>query len=493
MSKERLFGTDGVRGVANIGLTASMAMHLGMAAGYWATEVRRQKAADGGAPLTEPTRQTKGVEVLFGALPSAQDGQERPFVIIGRDTRLSGDMLEAALAAGLAAMGVDVINVGVVPTPAVAQIVLAWGAAAGIVISASHNPFEDNGIKFFGSNGKKLPDSEEDKIEALLQELETLPRPTGGHIGRIVESREPVTDYIERVMATVGGQVALFGEPEVLPLHGLRLVMDCANGAAYELAPEIFQDLGAEVSLLHTEPDGININVHCGSTKPQEMAAKVRELGAHAGLAFDGDADRVMLADEHGNIVDGDRMMAIIALHLKAEGQLPGDVVVATIMSNVGLEQALGAQGIRLHRTDVGDRYVAEGMDTLGAAVGGEQSGHILLPNITPTGDGLVTALQVLIVMHETGKSLSELAGVVQSCPQLLKNVRVRTRQGWRDDPDIQKAIADGRARLGSPDWLSVRPSGTEPLIRVMAQGTDQATVESVVHDICAVVEAKLG
>ncbi|HZP81576.1 MAG TPA: phosphoglucosamine mutase [Chthonomonadaceae bacterium] len=480
MSGERLFGTDGVRGVANVDLTAPLALQLGMAAGHWA----RQAPPPPAPPESDaPAFRAPSHEARL-APPRLTPG--RPFVIIGRDTRLSGDMLEAALAAGLAAMGVDVVNVGIVPTPAVAQIVLARGAAAGVVLSASHNPYDDNGIKFFGSNGKKLPDSVEDEIEATLGRLDSLPRHTGGDIGRIVESREPVAEYVTRVMATLRGAGAL-------PLGGLRLVMDCANGAAYEIAPQIFRELGAELTLLHAEPDGININVQCGSTKPQEMAAKVREVGAHAGLAFDGDADRVMLADENGEIVDGDRMMAILALHLHALGRLPGDVVVATIMSNVGLEQALGARGIRLHRTDVGDRYVAEAMESLGAAVGGEQSGHILLPQLTPTGDGLVTALQVLAILRETGQPLSALAGVVQTCPQLLKNVRVRTKQGWREDADIQRAIAAGREKLGSPEWLSVRPSGTEPLIRVMAQGTEREVVEAVVHDICAVVEQKLG
>jgi phosphoglucosamine mutase len=355
-----------------------------------------------------------------------------------------------------------------------------------VVISASHNPFEDNGIKFFGPNGKKLPDPTEERIAALIPTLETLPRPTRGHIGRIVETREPVRDYVDRVGATLHD----YGTK---PLAGLHLVMDCANGAAYDLAPEIFGGQGARLTLLHAEPDGVNINVGCGSTHPQEMAAHVTRVHAHAGLAFDGDADRVMLADEHGQIVDGDRMMAILALHLAATGHLPGNVVVATIMSNAGLEQALEQRGIHLHRTDVGDRYVAEAMESLGAALGGEQSGHILLPQLTPTGDGLVTALQVLAIMKRVDKPLSELAGVVQTCPQLLKNVRVASRNGWREDTDIQQAILVGRARLGNPDWLSVRSSGTEPLLRVMAQGTDTATVEAVVHDICAIVERKLG
>ncbi len=456
MSKPRLFGTDGVRGVANRDLTAPLAMRLGMAAGRW----------------------------LCDAAPREEGG--RPFVIIGRDTRLSGDMLEAALAAGLAAMGVDVVNVGVVPTPAVAQIVLAKGAAGGVVLSASHNPFEDNGIKFFGVNGKKLPDRAEDEITALLENAESLPHPTGSHIGRVTETHEPIEEYERRVMATVGGE-------EAQPLRGLRLVMDCAHGAAFQLAPQIFLALGAELTVLNAEPNGININVECGSTHPKPMAIIVSEAGANAGLAFDGDADRVMLADEKGSIVDGDRMMAILALDMHRKGRLPGDVVVATIMSNVGLEQALNAGGIRLHRTDVGDRYVAEAMDALGAAIGGEQSGHILLPCLTPTGDGLVTALQVLAIVRETGKPLSELASVVISGPQLLKSVRVRTKQGWQQDPDVQAAIAQGEADLGNAKWLSVRASGTEPLIRVMAQGIDKAVVESVVHAICAVIEAKLG
>ena len=472
---ERLFGTDGVRGVANVGLTPTFALELGRAVGYWARRVAQTTTQADATPHSENA-----------------GTYTRPTIIVGRDTRLSGDMLEAALAAGMAASGVDVVNVGVVPTPAVAQIVLSRGASAGAVISASHNPFEDNGIKFFGPDGKKLPDRVEDEIGGLIHILETLPKPTGGDIGRIVESRLPVADYVERVEATLNASGTL-GAHGSLPLSGLKLVMDCANGAAHELAPQIFRDLGAHLTLLHAEPDGLNINVDCGSTHPDEMATVVRATTAHAGLAFDGDADRVMLADENGVIVDGDRMMAILALHLHGQGLLNGDVVVATIMSNVGLEQALEPHGIRLHRTDVGDRYVGEAMQQLRATLGGEQSGHILLPTMTPTGDGLVTALQVLAVMRQSGKSLSELAGVVQTCPQLLKNVRVRSKQGWREDADIQQAIIDGRTRLGKPEWLSVRPSGTEPLLRVMAQGTDKAVVDGVVNDICAVVARKLG
>ena len=461
MSKERLFGTDGIRGVANRDITASLALKLGMAAGH---HVHAQ---------------------ALRAEHKTQLGVGKPVVVIGRDTRLSGDMLEAALAAGLTSTGVDVLNVGIVPTPAVAQLVIALHASAGIVISASHNPFEDNGIKFFGSDGKKLADYVEDEIEAILKDMDSLPLPVGGEIGRVHESREPVQIYRETVAASGGGFM-------IKPLQGLHLVMDCANGAAFEIAPELFTSLGAKLTLIHNTPNGVNINVDCGSTSTKGMAQKVIFSQADAGIAFDGDADRVMLADENGVIVDGDRMMAIIALYLKRQGKLTNNVVVATIMSNVGLEKALEKEGVILHRTDVGDRYVGEAMVKLGAVVGGEQSGHILLPDQTPTGDGLVTALLVLKIVRETGKPLSELAGVVEAYPQRLKSIRVTTRAGWQEDEDILEAIHTNQKRLENPLWLSVRASGTEPLIRVMAQGVDQITVDSVVKNICDVVERKL-
>ncbi len=478
MVKEKLFGTDGVRGVANESLTAILALQLGMAAGHWVRNQNIAPKAEVQEVRRRGSRRLATGEMGISGL--------RPFVIIGRDTRISGDMLEAALAAGLAAMGVDVVNIGVAPTPAIAQIVLSRGASAGVVISASHNPYPDNGIKFFGPNGKKLPDAVEAQITAALKCLDSLPHPTGGDIGRVVETAAPLEDYVDRVLATLRGSYSD-------PLGGLQLVMDCANGAATHIAPRIFSEVGAELTVIHADPDGVNINLECGSTKPADLAAKVLETGAQAGLAFDGDADRVILADEMGKIVDGDRMMAIIAAHLKQRGELTGDTVVATIMSNVGLEQALSAQGIKLHRTDVGDRFVAEAMESLGAALGGEQSGHILLPGLTPTGDGLITALQVLMVMKEQAVPLSQLAGVVKSCPQLLKSIPVRTQIGWRDDPEIKEAVRIGEKRLGSPEWLSVRPSGTELLIRVMAQGTDKEVVESVVQDISAVVQKNFG
>jgi phosphoglucosamine mutase len=447
MSHEPRFGTDGVRGIANAELTAQLALKLGGSAAY----VLGKHAAE-------------------------------RHVIVGRDTRLSGDMLEGALNAGMAAMGALVVNVGIVPTPAVARIVVLSGATAGAVISASHNPYEDNGIKFFGADGKKLSDAVEDEIESAMDEWENLPRPTGASIGRIEDSREKVAAYIAQVEATAGGR-----------LDRMKLVLDCANGAAYEIAPTLFSDLGAEVITIHHSPDGININVDCGSTKPADMCRTVRETGANAGLAFDGDCDRVMMCDERGEIVDGDRMMALCALGMKKRGELVNDMVVATIMSNAGLEVALEREGIKLDRTDVGDRYVAEEMVRSGAVIGGEQSGHILFPNLTPTGDGMVTGLQVLREMRATGKPLSELASIVQTCPQLLQNVKVRSRAGWQDVPEVQAAIAAARAQLGKPEWLSVRASGTEPLIRVMAQDTDAERVENTVEELCGLIQKHFG
>jgi len=444
---EPRFGTDGVRGIANAELTPQLALKLGMAASY----VLGRHSTD-------------------------------RHVIVGRDTRLSGDMLEAALNAGLAAMGGLVTNVGVVPTPAVSRMTVLAGATAGAVLSASHNPFEDNGIKFFGADGRKLSDAVEDEIEAAMEVWETLPRPTGVQIGRILDSRDLVAEYIRQVKATAGGS-----------LHGLKLVLDCANGAAYEIAPPLFADLGAEVLALHTTPDGTNINENCGSTKPAAMCAHVRTVGADAGLAFDGDGDRVMLCDERGEIVDGDTMMAICARALQRHGLLTNNLVVATIMSNAGLEVALERMGITLRRTDVGDRYVAEEMERTGAALGGEQSGHLLFPHLTPTGDGMITGLQVLAEMRETGQRLSDLAALVQTYPQRLRSVRVRSRIGWQDVPEIQAAISEARARLTKPEWLSVRASGTEPVIRVMAQDTDADRVEQIVGELCELIQRHFG
>jgi phosphoglucosamine mutase len=441
------FGTDGIRGIANEELTAHLTLKLGIAAAY-----------------------------VLG-----KHSTER-HVVVGRDTRLSGDMLCAALSAGMASMGALVTDVGIAPTPAVAQLTLYSGATAGAVISASHNPYTDNGIKFFGADGCKLSDEVEEEIEDAMARWQSLPMPHGTDVGRVTDSHDLVVHYIKQVERTAGGR-----------LDGLKLVLDCANGATYAIAPRLFRELGAEVVAIHVDPDGVNINERCGSTKPADMCARVTELGADAGLAFDGDGDRVMICDDRGEIVDGDRMMAICAAGMQRRGELSNDVVVATIMSNAGLEVTLESAGIRLIRADVGDRYVAAEMVRSGAALGGEQSGHILFPNLAPTGDGMLTGLRVLYEIKQAGKRLSELARMVETCPQLLKNVRVRDRLGWQQVPEIQEAIASARAKLTKPEWLSVRASGTEPLVRVMAQDTDAARVEDTVNQLCGLIQSRFG
>jgi phosphoglucosamine mutase len=349
---------------------------------------------------------------------------------------------------------------------------------AGVVVSASHNPFDDNGIKFFGPDGKKLSDTEEEAIESTLEVWETLPQPVGEHIGRIIEAPELIGEYCAQVKATAPST-----------LHGMRLVLDCANGAASWIAPALFEDLGAKAIPIHASPNGLNINANCGSTKPADLCAQVKASGADAGLAFDGDCDRVMMCDERGEIVDGDKMMAICAFGMQEQGKLTNNVVVATIMSNAGLEVALEQAGIRLLRTNVGDRYVAEAMARSGAAIGGEQSGHLLLPHLTPTGDGMVTGLQILGRMRATGCKLSELADAIPRFPQILRNIRVRNRTAWQEVDAIQEAIAAARTRLGKPEWLSVRASGTEPMVRVMAQDRDGALVEEIVNTLCALID----
>lgn len=472
--RDPAFGTDGVRGVANETLTAPFALRLGIAAAH--------------------------------VLAAHSDCRS---VIVGRDTRVSGDMLEAALTSGLAASGRTVINVGVAPTPAVSHIVVRLGAAAGAVISASHNPYEDNGIKFIGPDGRKLPDAIEAEIAGALPDALALEQPTGSEIGRIVDTgnggaslldgpsgsvsdarpfshdvggRAPVLGYIAHVAATAGG-----------PLDGFRLVLDCANGATSAYAPALFADLGAEVHVLHASPDGLNINRNCGSTSPKDMRRAVAALGADAGLAFDGDGDRVLLCDETGSMVDGDQMLAICALGMRNRGELTGDTVIGTVMSNAGLESFLQDHGMSLVRTDVGDRYVAEAMAETGAALGGEQSGHVIFANLTRTGDGMVTGLQVLREMRSSGRKLSELKAAMPLFPQKLRSVRLVDRLGWMTNSEIQHAIAEARAALERPEWLSVRASGTEPVVRVMAQGRDAARVDAIVAQLCTLIEAHGG
>lgn len=448
---DKLFGTDGVRGVANTELTPALALALGAAA----------------------------ARVLGRS--------HTPTFVIGRDTRISGPLLEAALAAGLCSMGAHVVSPGVLPTPAVAGIARApetgYEFDAGIVISASHNSFEDNGIKFFGPDGYKLDDALEAEIESLVPKADTLTRPSGAQVGRMKRDPHLRDLYARQLEQTMEGR----------RLDGVRVVLDAANGANHEVAPRVVYDLGAQVTALHCAPDGVNINDGCGSLHPQEMMRRVVEEGAQIGLAFDGDADRVILADENGRLVDGDRVMLIVGRHLASQGKLAGNTVVATIMSNMGLEIALRESRLTLLRTAVGDRYVSEAMRQGGYVVGGEKSGHLIFGHLTTTGDGLLTALQVLKVMQETGRPLSELADQMTEYPQVLLGVRVRDRNAWQFDPDIQAAISQAEAHLAGQGRLNVRASGTEKLVRVMAEGPDQAAVEALARDLAALVEKKFG
>jgi phosphoglucosamine mutase len=443
----KLFGTDGVRGRANTELSPLLALKLGTAAAHVIIETKRDAK-----------------------------------VLIGRDPRISGDILEAALASGMLSVGVNVVLVGVVSTPGVAYLTNQIGAAAGAVISASHNPVEDNGIKFFGPDGHKLADEVEAEIERQIDGFDDIPRPLGKEVGRMVRKHELIYEYAAHVKST-----------SACRLEGMKLIIDCANGAASELGPEVFSELGAHVITTNCHPNGININENCGSLHPQGMAEAVKAMGADAGLSFDGDADRVIMADEKGTVVDGDHIMAIYALDRAAEGDLPGNQVVGTVMSNMGLEVALAEKGVKLLRTPVGDRNVWEEMNRTGAIVGGEKSGHIILSRHTSTGDGMITALQVLSLMKLKDKRLSELASQMQEFPQILVNVPVRERDGWDRVPEIVEKIQEAERRLEGQGRVLVRPSGTEKLIRVMAEGPDQQDLKLLTDRIVDAVKSKLG
>ncbi len=445
------FGTDGVRGVANTELSPQFALALGAAA----------------ARVLRPNDLPNG----------------RPHVVIGRDPRISGDALEAALAAGFCAAGVDVLRLGIVPTPAVAFVTRERGALAGVMVSASHNPVQDNGIKFFGANGRKLSDALEAQIEAALPTWEEQPRPGGANVGRFLPgANDALAGYEAHLRACCPQR-----------LDGLRLVVDGANGAAFHIAPHVLAHLGATLHTLSCQPDGVNINENCGSTHPQDMAAHVKEIGADAGLAFDGDADRVILADHAGRIVDGDRVLCLAALHFAAQNRLPGGVVVGTDYSNLGLEQALARYDLRLVRAKTGDRHVAEKMAELGAAVGGEKSGHLLFSNHTTTGDGLLTALIVLNICRESGRRLADWADEMTELPQTLQNVPVTRKEGWRDIPEVADALARAEAALAGRGRIFVRPSGTEKMIRVMAEGPNQAEIEALAGAVAGALKTHLG
>ena len=442
-TQRRYFGTDGIRGLSNSGaLTPAVAMRVGQAAG--AHFVR---------------------------------GDHKHRVVIGKDTRLSGYMMESALTAGFTSVGMDVIHVGPMPTPAVAMLTRSLRADLGVMISASHNPFHDNGIKLFGPDGYKLSDADESAIEALIDTPVTLAEPA--MIGRAKRIDDAAGRYIHFAKSTF---------PETLRLDGLKIVVDCAHGAAYKVAPAALWELGADVEAIGVAPNGFNVNEAVGSTHPQALQDRVRASGADIGIALDGDADRLIVVDETGALVDGDQLMALIASSWAARGQLRGGGLVATVMSNLGLERYLGGLGLTLERTAVGDRNVLERMRSGGFNVGGEQSGHIIMSDHATTGDGLVAALQVLAVLVERGRPASEVLHLFDPLPQLLKNVRVDGSA--LANIRVKAAIAEGEARLNGTGRVLIRKSGTEPLIRVMAEGEDLALVTAVVDDICEAVRA---
>ncbi len=446
----RLFGTDGVRGMANTELTPELAFRLGKAAAMW----------------------------------FKQEDHHQPEILIGRDTRLSGQMLEAALAAGICSAGGNAVLAGVLPTPAIAYLTSNNAFDAGVVISASHNPFGDNGIKFFAHDGRKLPDAVEDEMAALaLADDDVSARPSGAAVGRIRRVDDSLlTSYVEHVVAATGTS-----------LSGLKVVLDCANGAAYETAPAVLRLLGANVTVLFNEPDGININAGCGSTHLEKLQAAVVAQGADVGVAHDGDADRCLLVDSKGQVVDGDKIMAICASELKQAGKLADDTLVVTVMSNLGLHVAMRELGIRCEVTGVGDRYVLEAMQKNGYVLGGEQSGHVVFSDFATTGDGLITATQVLAAMQRSNRTLADLASIMQTFPQVLVNVRVKSKAGWETNPAIRAAIDAAEAKLGDKGRVLVRPSGTEPLIRVMAEGPDQGELDALAASVAEVIAREQG
>ena len=408
---------------------------------------------------------------------------ERPVFLIGRDTRISGGMLESALASGICAVGGDVIVLGEAPTPAIAYLVRQKECTAGVVISASHNPYPDNGIKFFDGNGFKLPDAVEDEIEELCKSSadDCLPRPTKGDIGTIQYHQEWVQEYVDFVVSTSAS------------LEGLKVVYDGAHGAASYVGPTILRQLGAEVIAINVEPNGTNINDNAGSTHLEGLQAAVLREGAHVGIANDGDADRCLMVDEKGQVLDGDQIMLLCGLHLQEQGKLKDNMIVGTVMSNIGFHKAAEELGMKTCSTAVGDRYVLEKMLAEGYSIGGEQSGHVIFLDYNSTGDGLLTAVQTLSIMKEKGKSLSELAGLMTKYPQLLVNVRVLTKAGWETNAAIQDAIREAEEELGSNGRILVRPSGTEPLIRVMAEGPDQEQLDELCHRIGDVIRIEQG
>ena len=447
----RLFGTDGVRGEANVTLLPEMAYRLGRAA-----------------------------TLYFG-----RESDEQPLIIIGRDTRISGEMFASALTAGICSASGRAMLAGVIPTPAIAYLARRHKAKAGIVISASHNPFHDNGIKFFGGDGYKLPDAVEDELEAIVHQLEqddNLARPSGDKIGHIEYRTDLLNQYIEFVLSTCKER-----------FDGMSVVLDCANGAAYEVMPRVLRELGAKVKVIHALPNGVNINDHCGSTHLESLQRAVLENHADFGIAHDGDADRCLCVDEKGQVIDGDHILVMCAQDMIKKGTLPYNTVVTTVMANIGFHKAIKAAGGRAEITQVGDRYVLENMLKNGYKIGGEQSGHIIFTDFSTTGDGPITALQVLSSLKLSGRKASDLTNLMTTYPQLLVNVKVASKEGWEENEAIKAAIAAGEQELGSDGRILVRPSGTEPLIRVMAEGPDQAQLDTICHRIADVVKKEQG
>ncbi len=442
-SRARLFGTDGVRGLANAELTAELALALGVAA----------------------------AQVLGGRTPAGA----RPVAVLGRDPRASGEMLAAAVSAGLTAAGIDVLDAGVVPTPAVAHLVERSAAALGVMISASHNAMPDNGIKLFGAGGRKLDDAVEDAVEAALDQPGL--RPTGAGIGRVRAFDAAAQRYLDHLAAA---------SPE--RLDGLRVVVDCANGAASALAPQAYRAAGADVVVLHADPDGLNINERCGSTHPGDLQAAVLTHGADLGVAHDGDADRCLAVDATGALVDGDQIMAVIAVAMHEAGTLVHDTLVTTVMSNLGLHLAMREAGIAVRTTGVGDRYLLAELRAGGYSLGGEQSGHLVLPAHATTGDGTLTGLRLMARIATTGRTLAELAAVVQPLPQVLLNVVVSDRAAVAGDPRVHAAVAAAEVELGENGRVLLRPSGTEPLVRVMVEAATAEHAQQLAARIAAVV-----
>lgn len=447
----RLFGTDGVRGVANSELTCEMAFEIGRAAAYVLT------------------RETK----------------HRPKILIGRDTRLSGDMLEAALTAGICSVGASVVTLGVIPTPAIAYLTRKYEADAGIVISASHNSAEFNGIKIFNSNGYKLSDAIEEQIEAIvLDKSEEAPLPTGDAVGSVTRCDTAVADYVDFAKSTINTD-----------LSGMKIAVDCANGASYKTAVKVLTALGAELYVIHSHPNGTNINLKCGSTYTAEFREYVKNINVDIGLSFDGDADRLLVSDEKGGLVDGDKIMLICAEHMKENAMLVKNTLVTTVMTNLGLVLAAKEKGIKIVQTNVGDRYVLEEMLENGYVLGGEASGHIIFLEHNTTGDGLVSALQLLSIMKQTGRKISELASVFQTLPQVIVNAKVQNskKKDFDKDAVIKKEIEGLEREFDGRGRVLVRPSGTEPCVRVMLEGENMKVIEQKASYLAKMIEARLG